>query len=202
MDFGFLVKKLVTLIALVDPFLIAPLFLTATVNMTEEARVKFARQLGLTVALGLLIGGLLGMHVLSLLGVSIGSMQLAGGLIALVVALAMVLAKEEEVKTTVSNPKGSLVPLGMPLLVGPAALAYVMATSEIHQAWDVVNVVIPPVLVGMLTWVVLGTAAKTQQFVSKDVLTVMERVGGFLLAAIAMEMMATGLRALFPKLLG
>lgn len=208
MDVGFLLKKLFTLIALVDPFLVAPLFLSATRGYTKEVQVKFARRLGITVAVGLLVGGLLGMHVLKLLGVSLGAMQLAGGLIALFVAMAMVLAKEQDVKMNVPAPtplvrdrEPSLVPLGIPLLVGPAALAYVMATSRIDSFGDVVTVVVPPLLVGLLTWVVLRGAARTQKLFSDGTISIMERVGGFLLAAIAVEMMAGGLRSLFPNLL-
>lgn len=208
MEFGFLIKKIVTLIALVDPFLAAPLFMSATRSLARESQVQFARVLGVTVAVGLLVGGLVGMHVLQLMGVTLAAMQVAGGVIALIVALAMVLAKEEGVKANVpeqqqpskASAKLSIVPIGIPLLVGPAALAYVMATSNISKPTDLVHVVVPPILIGLLTWVVLGTAARTQKLFSPGAISVLERVGGFLLAAIAVEMMGTGLRGMFPAL--
>jgi multiple antibiotic resistance protein len=132
-------------------------------------------------------------------------MQFAGGTIAMLVALAMVLAKEETVKMsagekTSAETEASLVPLGIPLLVGPAALSYVRATSSFTQAWDVVNIVLPPVLVGLLTWGVFAMASRTQKLFSHNALSVLERVTGFLLAAIAVEMMATGLKGMFPIL--
>jgi multiple antibiotic resistance protein len=205
MDVAFLFKKLLTLTALVDPFLAVPLFLAATGSMTSAARARFAQQLGLTVGLGLLGGGLIGMHVLSIMGVSLAAMQFAGGTIAMLVALAMVLAKEETVKMsadekTSAETAASLVPLGIPLLVGPAALSYVMATSSFSQGWDIVNIVLPPVFVGLLTWVVFAMAGRTQKLFSHNALSVIERVTGFLLAALAVEMMANGLKGLFPLL--
>ncbi|KVP40132.1 MarC family protein [Burkholderia ubonensis] len=205
MDFAFLFKKLLTLTALVDPFLAAPMFLAATSKMSVVARTRFARQLGLTVGCGLLFGGVIGMHVLSVMGVSLAAMQFAGGTIAMLVALAMVMAKEETVKMsagekTSAETAASLVPLGIPLLVGPAALSYVMATSHFSQAWDLVRIVLPPVLVGLLTWGVLEVAGKSQKLFSTNALSVLERVAGFLLAAIAVEMMATGLKGMFPLL--
>ena len=48
----------------------------------------------------------------------------------------------------------------------------------------------------------LEVAARTGQLFSRQALELMERVAGFLLAAIAVEMMAAGLRAMFPALLG
>lgn len=205
MDFAFLFKKLLTLTALVDPFLAVPLFIAATGGMAPAARSRFARQLGLTVALGLLGGGLIGMHVLSVMGVSLAAMQFAGGTIAMLVALAMVLAKQETVKMSAGEKSSaetaaSLVPLGIPLLVGPAALSYVMATSGFTKAWDLVSIVLPPVLVGLLTWIVFSMASRTQKLFSANALSVLERVTGFLLAAIAVEMMSTGLKGMFPLL--
>lgn len=206
MDFGFLLKKLLTLTALVDPFLAAPLFLAATHSLKTEAQVRFARLLGFTVGLGLLGGGLIGLHVLKLMGVSLGAMQLAGGLIALLVALAMVIAKERDVKLSANEQdqaqsEPSIVPLGIPLLVGPAALSYVMATSHFREPADLLHIIVPPVAVGLLTWGVLEFAAKTRKLFSQNALAVLERLAGFLLAAIAVEMMGAGIRAMFPTLL-
>lgn len=207
MDFAFLFKKIITLTALVDPFLAAPLFLTATAGMGLAARKRFARHLGLTVTIGLIVGGVAGMAVLSAVGVSIAAMRFAGGTIALLVALAMVLAKEESVKMSADEKVSaqatpSLVPLGIPLLVGPAALSYVMATSHMNTPLDAVHIILPPVVVGSLTWLVLEVTARTQKLFSSNVLSVLERVAGFLLAAIAIEMMASSLRDLFPILKG
>lgn len=206
LDFGFLLKKTLTLTALVDPFLVAPVFVAATAKLTREAKIRFARMLAATVGVGLMVGGLLGMHVLAFMGVSLGAMQFAGGFIALVVALAMVVAKEEAVKMTPAESAGatavqpSLVPLGIPLLVGPAALSYVMATSHIEQAWDLVHIVGAPLIAALVTWGVLEVAARTQKLFSTQALSVVERVVGFLLAAVAVEMMAAGIKALFPGL--
>ena len=206
LDLGFFLKKTLTLTILVDPFLTAPLFVLATAQMNPAARVRFARVLSVAVAVGLLGGGLLGLHVLSFMGVTLGSIQLAGGVITFGVALAMVVAKEDAIKGvdahSGSRVQASLVPLAMPLLVGPAALAYVMATSQVDQVWDLVHIVVSPLIAALVTWVVLEVAARTGQLFSRDALELLERVAGFLLAAIAVEMMAAGLRALFPNLLG
>lgn len=205
-DFSFLFNKTLTLIALVNPFLAAPLFLAATAQMARDAKIAFARTLALTVGIGLLAGGLVGLHVLSFMGVSLAAMQMAGGVIAFAVAMAMVVAKEQALKlsadeSTAAATNSSIVPLGIPLLVGPASLSYVMATSSFKQATDLVHIIVAPLAVASLTWVVLEVAARTQRMFSAGALNVMERLGGFLLAAIAMEMMVGALKNMFPKLL-
>lgn len=205
MDFGFILKKTLTLTTLVDPFLAAPLFLAATSHMTQVAKRRFARMLALTVGVGLLAGGLLGLHVLSFMGVSLAAMQVAGGVITFAVAMAMVVAKEQALKlspdeSSAASTTASLVPLGIPLLVGPAALSYVMATSSFAKPADLVGIVLPPVVAALVTWGALESAARTQKLFSASTLNVFERLGGFLLAAIAVEMVAAGMRGLFPSL--
>lgn len=205
MDLGFILKKTLTLTALVDPFLAAPLFLAATAQMAQQAKLRFARMLALTVFVGLLAGGLVGLHVLSFMGVSLAAMQVAGGVITFAVAMAMVVAKEQAIKlspgeSTAAASNVSLVPLGIPLLVGPAALSYVMATSTITKPTDLVGVVAPPVIAALVTWGALESAARTQRLFSTSTLNVVERLGGFLLAAISVEMVAAGVRGLFPSL--
>lgn len=206
MDYAFLLKKTLTLIALVDPILAAPLFLAATAQMGQAAKIAFARTLALTVGVGLLAGGLLGLHVLSFMGVSLASMQMAGGVIAFAVAMAMVVAKEQALKLSAGESAAaatnvSIVPLGIPLLVGPASLSYVMATSAFKQPSDVAHIVGAPLVVALLTWAVLETAARTQRMLSAGALNVLERLAGFLLAALAVEMMVGALKEMFPQML-
>jgi multiple antibiotic resistance protein len=206
-DFGFTLKKTITLLVLVDPLLAIPLYLAAVKEITGAAKAAFARTLGITVAVALMIAGVAGSHILSLLGVSMGAMQVGGGAIAFLVAIAMVLAKEEMVKTSdAENAKAShspgLVPLAIPLLVGPASLSYSMATSTVENAWSFVHILVPALVVGFATWLTFHVANKTGHAVSASTANVVERIGGFLLAAIAIEMMATGLKSLFPVLTG
>jgi len=205
MDIVFTLKKTLTLLALVDPLLAIPLFISATSGLDIERKHQFSRQLGLTVALALLAGGLFGLHFLSFMGVSLAAIQVGGGAIVFVVAVAMVVAKEETVKYTAAESAQaasgpSIVPLGVPLLAGPAALSYVMATSRIEKWGDLLSVILPPVLAGVATWLSFRLASRGGRLLATTTLKVVERLAGFLLTAIAVEMMATGLKALFPPL--
>ena len=205
MDIAFTLKKTLTLLALVDPLLAIPLFISATSELDLQSKRRFSQQLGMTVAVALLAGGLFGLHFLSFMGVSLSAIQVGGGAIVFVVSVAMVIAKEETVKyTSVESEQAasgpSIVPLGVPLLAGPAALSYVMATSHIGSWQDLLPVVLPPVLVGLVTWICFRIASRGGGLVSSSTLKVIERLAGFLLTAIAVEMMAAGLKALFPSL--
>jgi multiple antibiotic resistance protein len=88
----------------------------------------------------------------------------------------------------------------VPLLAGPAAFSYVMANSAWHAFADLIHVVVPILLVGTGCWFTFYMASHAEKKIRQSTLDVVQRIGGFILAAIAVEMMATGLRRLFPML--
>lgn len=199
-------KKTVTLFALVGPVTMIPFFLAAAEGLDPPGKLRFARTIGLAVTVALLVASFLGMPFLGLLGVTLGAMQVGGGIIVLLLAIAMVLGKETSFKGLPPGaenhqaPAASVVPLAVPLLAGPAAFSYVMANSVWKTYEDLAHVVLPIVLVGMSCWLTYRIACRAEQRIRQSTLDVVERVGGFILAAMAVEMMATGLRGLFPVL--
>lgn len=195
-------KNFLTLVTLVDPFLITPLFLIAVKNSTLVDKIKFARTLALTVAVGLLSGAFLALPLLKFLGVSVASLQIAGGLITLLMALSMINSKEQEFKETQFEKNSnlntlSIVPLGVPLLVGPAAISYTMASSSFVTWQDTLMSILTPLAVASICWLILETTARVNKTFSPSTLNLIERLSGFLLSAIAIEMMATGIKSLF-----
>ncbi|OIQ84394.1 hypothetical protein GALL_338020 [mine drainage metagenome] len=204
-----LLKKIVTLLALVEPFGLIPLFLQATGGLSVSSQRRYARVLGVTVTVALVGAGLIGAEILDLLGMSLGGMRVGGGIIVLILGIAMVLGQEKAVKQTAAETSAAadregrgIVPLGIPLLAGPAALSYMMTHGTLQRLVDFSLVVIPGLTVGAITWATFHFAAKTQRWLTAAKLNVIERLTGFLLAGMAIDMMATGLKELFPPLAG
>lgn len=204
-----LLKKTITLLALVEPFGLIPLFLQATTGLLLVSQQQYARLLGVTVTVALVGAGLIGTEVLDLLGLTLGGMRVGGGIIVLILAIAMVLGQEKAVKQTAAetsaaaNKQGyGIVPLGIPLLAGPAALSYMMMHGPLQQPGDFVAIVVPGILVGAITWTTFHFAARMQRWLTPAKLNVIERLAGFLLAGLAIDMMAMGLKELFPLLAG
>jgi multiple antibiotic resistance protein len=202
MHIAFIIKKLVTLLALVDPFSMVPIYLGAVNGKTAEQKQAFARGVGFAVSIALLVSAFAGSAILSAFGISFGSMQVAGGILALILAIAMVLGKEEAVKQG-HCPKEvapKIVPLAVPLMVGPAAISYSIANGHWTSGPDLLSMLLPPFVVGTVTWLTFGTSARADRAVNATSLDLIENVGGFLLAAMAVEMVGTGLKAMFPAL--
>ena len=199
-------KKTITLFELMGPVSMIPVFLAATEGLDLHSKVRFARTIGFSVTVALLAATFLGTPVLGLLGVSLGAMQVGGGVIVLLLAIAMVLGKESTFKgsPSVANESGvreaAIVPLAVPLLAGPAAFSYVMGNSAWRTSADLIHVVVPILIAGIGCWITFHMACHAEKKIRQSTLDVVQRVGGFILAAMAVEMMATGLRGLFPML--
>lgn len=198
------VKKTITLFALVGPVSMIPIFLATVENLGARERERFARTIGISVTVALLVATFLGMPLLGLLGVSFGAMQVGGGIIVLLLAIAMVLGKETSFKgsptVAAETPEASIIPLAVPLLAGPAAFSYVMGSGAWRSYADLVPVVVPILVVGGACWLTFHMACRAGGEIRQSSLDVVERVGGFILSAMAVEMMASGLRGLFPVL--
>ena len=199
-------KKSITLFALVGPVTMIPIFLTAAEGLDLPGKVRFARTIGISVTVALLVAAFLGMPLLGFLGVSLGAMQVGGGIIVLLLAIAMVLGQETNFKGSLATTnrggvkKASIVPLAIPLLAGPAAFSYVMGNSEWHGYADLIHVLAPILIVGIACWISFHIACQAENEIRQSTLDIVERVSGFILAAMAVEMIATGLRTLFPVL--
>jgi len=198
----------VTLTAVLDPFLAVPLFLTLTVDQSTRERVVLVRVVALTVFGVLAVSALLGDSILTLMGASLAAFRAGGGLVLLLMSLAMLNAQvggvrqsEEEAAELESGEVRGVVPLAIPLLAGPGAISTTIIAAE-KGVGLAHNAAILGVLaaVSLLTWLVLRAANAIGERMSKTGLNIATRLLGLLLAAFAVQTMAEGLRELFPGL--
>ncbi len=143
-------------------------------------------------AAGLLIIGfaLFGGVLLDYLGVSLGSLSVAGGLLLLLVALEMLrgfdAAPDEDGDV-------ALVPLATPLVAGPGAIATVIVLARQRPEGAVIGGAVAALVAMAVSLLLAGAIARV---VSPALLHFFTRVLGLLLAAIAVQLVADGIRAL------
>lgn len=202
-------RFLISLIAVLDPFLAVPVFLSLTATRSDDERRRIARATALVVLAVLLLSALMGEALLRLMGASLASFRVGGGLVLLLMALAMLNAQlggvrqsEEEARELEHQDSGGVVPLAVPLLAGPGAISTVIIathqSSFAHQA-AIIGCVF---LVCFLIWVMLIAAIPIGKRMGMTGLNIASRLLGLVLAAIAIETMAAGMRQLFPALTG
>lgn len=198
----------VTLTAVLDPFLAVPIFLTLTASHSPRARVVLVRVVAVTVFIVLAVSALLGDTILTLVGASLAAFRVGGGLVLLLMALAMLNAQaggvrqsEEEAAELESGELRGVVPLAVPLLAGPGAISTTIIAAEKGAGIAHLSVILGCIaVVSLLTWVVLRAANAIGNRLGTTGLNIATRLLGLLLAALAIQTMAEGLRELFPGL--
>jgi multiple antibiotic resistance protein len=201
-------RYLVTLTAVLDPFLAVPIFLTLTASQDARARVVLVRVVAITVFAVLAVSALLGDSILTLVGASLAAFRVGGGLVLLLMALAMLNAQaggvrqsEAEAAELESGELRGVVPLAIPLLAGPGAISTTIIAAEKGTGIVHLSVILGCIAaVSLLTWVVLRAADAIGDRFGTTGLNIATRLLGLLLAALAVQTMAEGLRELFPGL--
>ena len=202
-------RFLVTLTAVLDPFLAIPIFVGVTAGQTQAARRRLANVVTFTVFVVLAGAALLGEELLQLMGASLEAFEVGGGLVLLLMALAMLNAQAGEMRQTRAEAAeleagevSGVVPLAVPLLAGPGAISTSIIAGQAGGATHKLLLIVCLLVVCAALWWILRVAHVLGERMSKTGLNVATRLLGLLLAAIAIQTMAEGLRRLFPGLSG
>lgn len=188
-------EAFVTLFVIIDPPGTVPIFLGLTSTMTAQKRRRAARQ-AVLVAFGVIVAfAVFGQTILDYLGISLPALQAAGGLLLLLVALELLTdnAKEPEAQESVNI---ALVPLGTPLLAGPGAIvATMLFVQRADGPGDYASVAAAIVAVHVVLFLVLRFAGLIRRVLRDGGVTLVTRIAGVLLSAIAVQLVADAVLA-------
>lgn len=184
------VEVFVTVLVVTDPLGCVPVFLALTRNQEPRQRRRSAWQAA-TVAGGVILGfALLGRQVLDVLGISLESLQVAGGLLLLLVALELLRGNEHGTLAS-AGANVALVPLGTPLLAGPGAIAATMLAMErADSAGGTISVIAALVGALVVVWATLRWSTLLDRVLKENGISLLTRVMGLLVAAIAVQLIA------------
>jgi multiple antibiotic resistance protein len=193
-----------TLFATVGVADIAFIFAALTKDNTPEQRRIFATR-GVLVALGILLFfAVLGDDILNLFGITIPALRTAGGILLLLISIDMVFARhsggtgttDEEEKEARQSQDISVFPLAMPLMAGPGAIsAVILLTTTAQTDMDFWLVILAIIAILLLAWLTLLIAIPIQRLLGLTGLSVVSRVVGILLAALAVQFVFDGIKA-------
>jgi MarC family membrane protein len=182
-------ESFVTLVVIMDPAGTAPVFVALTRGMSPRQR-RWAVARGIGAAGALIVGfAIFGSVLLGALGVSLGSLSIAGGLLLLLVALEMLRGLDT---TAGEDGDVALVPLATPLVAGPGAIATVIVLARQRPEIAVVGGAFAALAVMLGSLLLAGWIARV---VSTALLHFLTRVFGLLLAAIAAQLVVDGVHA-------
>jgi multiple antibiotic resistance protein len=202
------VKMFIGLLAIINPFGVIPIFISMTTDQNSVQRSKTINMVAVGVIIILLVALFFGELVLDFFGITIASFRVGGGILILLMAIAMLHAKtsyirqtEEEADESIEKESVAIVPLAMPLLAGPGAISTVILMA--HKSSGVAHymvIALGIILLGLVVWGVLRLSPWIATRIGATGINIFTRIMGLILAAIAVEFIANGIQGLFPIL--
>jgi multiple antibiotic resistance protein len=196
----FAARALLSLLVVVDPAGLVPAFISAAGTRSSETQRSIARRAVLIAGGILLAFALVGDQVFSYLGIQLGAIQIAGGILLFRIAMDMVFAQlrretAEEQAEARSRPDISVFPLAIPLIAGPGTIVSVLILGSETRGdpGAFVVVLVAGAIVLGLALAFLLLARRLSELLGQTGINVVTRVLGLILAALAIQYVANGL---------
>jgi multiple antibiotic resistance protein len=204
-DLKFAVVALSAMFFVVDPIANVPIFLTITASDAPAQRRRIALRAAFATWITLSIFALAGGLIFRAFGISLGAFKIAGGLMLLLMSVDMMRAQPSPTRTSpeeqgeasaTARDDIAIFPMAVPMLAGPGAIATVMVLMS-RAAWHPVRttaVFVAVTVTCLAAWLLMRSAANAERLLPKTLLRAFERIMGLLLAAVAVEFIAGGIR--------
>jgi multiple antibiotic resistance protein len=192
----------VALFAVLNPLLAVSVFLSLTADESPGERQRVAAIASITTAAALCVAALIGDRILSLFGVQVPAFQVAGGIILLTIALGMLKSgfapenTEQQIAPGPARPPRHIAvyPLAIPLIAGPGSfVTTIVMSSRVSSAGDFLALSAGIVANALVLWLSLVFAVQFARIVGQTVVSIGTPLLAILLAAIAVELVFTGI---------
>jgi MarC family membrane protein len=192
-------QTFILLLLVTDPFGNVPLFVTALKDVSPARRPRIVIRECAIAFLLLLLFMFFGRHFLSALQLTDISLRIGGSVILLIIAIRMIFPHPDGVLGRSEHGEPFIVPLAIPALAGPSALATVLLFTSRDVEEVMVHVAALAAVAAIWLIVFLG-AERLQKVLGTQVMTAFERLMGLILTAMSVEMLLGGVRAFVKTL--
>lgn len=184
-------KASIALFIIIDPIGLIPIFMALTQRTSTEERKAIFRRAILVAFFLLLIFTFAGTGILRLFGIGLNDFKIAGGILLLVLALQII---NEAHHGEAERKRPGVVPLAVPLLVGPGAITTTIVLIGVYGVWVTFLAVVFTFIISFLVFQYVGLLFKLLGEAGSDVVA---KIMGMLLAAIAVQFIRQGIQEIF-----
>lgn len=135
-----------------------------------------------------------GTKILNVIGIDVESFAVAGAFVIFVIALEMILGIQ--IQKGVTAESASIVPIAFPLIAGAGSLTTVLT---LRAEFADINIIIAIILNMFIVYVILKNAGKLERILGKGLMSVLNKVFGVILMAIAVKLFVSNIGALFVQ---
>ncbi|MFZ2102102.1 MAG: MarC family protein [Oricola sp.] len=200
-----LINAVVTLFVTIDPPGLAPLFLAVTAGMNRNERKQVALRASVIAFVVFVVFALAGTLILSLFGITLPAFRVAGGLLLFWIAFEMVFERRQQrhentAKRAITQDDihgVAVFPLAIPLMAGPGAIsATILLSSDFSGALERTALIAIILAIILLNYGVFLLAERVEGLLGATGRTVLTRLLGVILSALAVQFVADGVKAL------
>jgi multiple antibiotic resistance protein len=200
-----LFNAFVTILVTIDPPGLAPLFLALTRGMSRSERSQVSIRASVIGFAVLALFALAGAGILSVFGITLPAFRVAGGFLLFFIAFEMVFEKRQDRKEKISDVAVTkdfihnlaAFPLAIPLIAGPGAISATVLLSGSFGGWLAQAALVAIILLCLvITYLVFVLAERIDGFLGQTGRSILTRLLGVILAALAVQFVADGIKAL------
>ncbi|NCZ77085.1 MAG: MarC family protein [Actinobacteria bacterium] len=190
-------QAFVTLFVILDPPGAAPIFLGLASGKSVKEQRKLAWQAAFVSLIVIISFALFGNALLDYLNISLAALQGAGGILLLITGLGLLTGALDESESA-STQNIALVPLGTPLLAGPGAIVTTMLyVQKADNGQQLTALALAIIAVHLIIGLTFMFSTKILAFIKDAGVTLLARIAGLLLSAIAVEMIVSAIKSFF-----
>lgn len=201
----------ISLFSLMNPLVAIPIYLNITKNLSLKERKSIALVCGMAVFTVLALFLLLGYPLMQILGIHDYSLRLGGGLVVLLIGIAMIGSSADKIEDLAEvNKKPNklkirslgISPLALPMVVGPASMVMVVLYGQqAHGVMTKLAILVVIALVSMAVVLVFFLADYIAAAIGEMGIIMLTKIMGVIITAVAIEMMVAGLKDVVPLLI-
>ncbi|MDC6364527.1 MULTISPECIES: MarC family protein [Flavobacteriaceae] len=185
--------------AIMNPIANTPIFLGLVEDETTENKKKIARTGTITAFIIVVCFVIAGKYIFELFGITIPAFKLTGGILIFYVGFEMLMSQKSKIhqNNTETNNNLAISPLAIPILAGPGTI--VTAMNSVTNA-DYIHIVIVIAIFGLLiflTYLAFYFSEKIVEIVGANLISVIGKLMGLILAIIGMGMITEGIKLSF-----
>ena len=189
----------IALLPVVNPFSAPPIFISITEGLTIEERSRQALKACLYAFLILVVSLIAGTFILKFFSISLPAVQIAGGLLIARTGFQMLGPRKDHYQSPAEEKEAqekedvAFVPLAMPLLSGPGAMAVMInLATGVTQAVDWVLITFAAAVVCIITYFVLIESVRLVRILGVNGMNALTKLMGFLLLSMAVQFVING----------
>jgi multiple antibiotic resistance protein len=206
----FLLAAFVSLFTIINPFSTASVFHLLSKGNTKKENRRIAKRATLTAIIILVFFVFLGDYVLRIFNISIEAFKIASGILVFGIGYSMIskdkrhFRSDEEEKHAKEKDDISVIPLAIPMLSGPGAIATALVLMENAEGniISIVSIIASIVVVCLIAYFLLIEAHRMDKYLGKTGINVIDKILGLIVLVIGIQFIISGLQGLAPTLFG